>query len=174
MGKLVTFGITVLVLFAGLPSRAQRIGSRPADEKPEEGIPVTDPLVVAKCGGCHQKDEKGNLSRISWERSTPEGWEEAIKRMVRLNGVSVAAAEARAILRYLSTYHGLAPEEARPVMYMAEHRILDETIPNETIRTTCTHCHPLGRAFSWRRSKEDWKLLTNLHVALYALSLIHI
>src|SRR5437764_580541 len=65
-------------------------------EKPD-GIPVTEPLVISRCGTCHQKDEKGNLSRISWERTTPEGWEEAIKRMVRLNGATLEPAEARTI-----------------------------------------------------------------------------
>ena len=63
-------------LFAVLSGQAQPanpVGTPPAEEKPEEGIPVTDPLVLAKCGTCHAKDDKGNLSRISWERSTPEG-----------------------------------------------------------------------------------------------------
>jgi len=136
-------------------------------EKPEEGIPVTNPLVIEKCGTCHAKDDKGNLSRISWERTTPEGWEEAIKRMVRLNGLQLTPAEARPILKYLSTYHGLAPEEAKPVMYMAEQRIQDENVPNETVRTTCMNCHALGRGFSWRRTKEEWRLLTNMHVAFF-------
>ena len=161
----------VVALFAVVPAQAQSPSQTPAaatQEKPEEGIPVTDPLVIAKCGTCHTKDDKGNLSRISWERSTPEGWEESIKRMVRLNGLEISPAEARAVVKYLSTYHGLAPEEAKPVMYMAEHRVLDEAVPNETVRTTCMGCHALGRAISWRRSKEDWRLLTNLHVFLYA------
>ncbi|MEO5922817.1 MAG: quinohemoprotein amine dehydrogenase subunit alpha [Bryobacteraceae bacterium] len=134
---------------------------------PEEGIPVTSDLVIAKCGTCHTKDEKGNLSRISYSRATPEGWEEAIKRMVRLNGLSLQPAEARTILKYLGTNHGLAPEEAKPLMYMAEHRIQDEVIPNESIRTTCMQCHALGRAFQWHRTKEDWTLLTNMHVAFF-------
>jgi quinohemoprotein amine dehydrogenase len=135
---------------------------------PEEGIPVTDPTVLAKCGGCHTKDAKGNLSRISWERATPEQWEEALKRMIRLNGVTLSPAEAKSIIKYLSTYHGLAPEEAKPVMYFAERRIQDETIiPNDTLRGTCANCHPLARPLSWRRSQEDWKMLANLHVALY-------
>ena len=142
-------------------------GAPPATEKPEEGFPVTNPLVIEKCGTCHKKDDKGQLSRISWERTTPEGWEEAIKRMVRLNGLQITPAEARTIVKYLSSYHGLAPEEAKPVMYMAERRIQDENVPNETIRGTCMNCHALGRAFSWRRNKEEWKLLTNLHSALY-------
>jgi quinohemoprotein amine dehydrogenase len=136
-------------------------------EKPEDGIPVTDALVISRCGTCHQKDDKGNLSRISFARTTPEGWEEAIKRMVRLNGLTLEPAEARSILKYLATDHGLSPEEAKPVMYFPEHRIQDETAPNETVRATCSNCHALGKALSWRRSKDDWKLLANMHVAFF-------
>jgi quinohemoprotein amine dehydrogenase len=53
-------------------------------------------------------------------------------------------------------------------MYIAEHRIQDEPVPNENVKTTCMGCHPLGRALSWRRTKEEWKLLMNMHVFLYA------
>jgi quinohemoprotein amine dehydrogenase len=134
---------------------------------PEEGIPVTDALTISRCSGCHKKDDKGNLTRISWTRTTPEGWEEAIKRMVRLNGVKLEPADAKAVLKYLSNYHGLAPEEAKPVMYMAEHRIVDEPVPNESIRATCMTCHALGRPFSWRRTREEWSLLADTHIAMY-------
>jgi quinohemoprotein amine dehydrogenase len=141
-------------------------------EKPAEpselGIPVTSELVIAKCGGCHRKDDKGNMSRISWERSTPEGWEEAIKRMVRLNGLRIAPPDAKAILKYLATNHGLAPEENKAVMYMAEHRIQDEVVPNELYGNVCATCHALGRVQSWRRTKEDWKLLSNMHIAFFS------
>ena len=139
-----------------------------AEEKPEEGIPVNDPTTIAKCSGCHQRDAKGNMARISWERTTPEGWQEALKRMVRLNGLQISPEDARKVVKYLSSAHGLAPEEAKSVMYMPENRIQDETnIPNDDVRRACTTCHAFGRALSWRRSKEDWKLLTNMHVALY-------
>src|SRR5499425_1961931 len=163
--------VALIALLSVLPARAQSANQAPqpaSQEKPEEGIPVTDPVVIAKCGTCHTKDDKGNLSRISWERAAPEGWEAAIKRMVRLNGLEITPAEARSVLKYLSTYHGLAPEEAKPIMYMAEHRIQDEPVPNEAVRTTCMGCHPFGQGLSWRRSKDDWKLLTNMHVFLYA------
>src|SRR5215510_16578918 len=101
--------VTLVALFAVVRIEAQAPGSPPAtppsaEAKPEEGIPVTDPLVIAKCGTCHTKDDKGNLSRISWERAAPEGWEAAIKRMVRLNGLEITPTEARSILKYLSTY----------------------------------------------------------------------
>jgi quinohemoprotein amine dehydrogenase len=148
--------------------RGGRGGRGAAEAGPsEEGIPVTNDLAVSKCGSCHAKDAKGNLSRISWIRTTPEGWEEAIKRMVRLNGLTIDPSDAKTILKYLSTYHGLAPEEARPVMYMAEHRIQDEAIPNESLRATCMNCHALGRPFQWRRTREEWSLLADMHSALY-------
>lgn len=138
-----------------------------APQSVEEGIPVADPLVIAKCSGCHARDDKGNLSRISWERTTPEGWEEAIKRMVRLNGLNISPADARAIVKSLSASHGLAPEEAKPVMYYAEQRIQDETLPDDNVRQACASCHAFGRARSWRRSKEEWNLLATTHVAMF-------
>jgi quinohemoprotein amine dehydrogenase len=142
-------------------------GRGAAPQVTEEGIPVTDALTVSKCASCHAKDDKGNLSRISWIRTTPEGWEEAIKRMVRLNGLTLEPADAKLIVKYLSTSHGLAPEEARPVMYMTEHRIQDEVIPNESVRTTCNICHALGRVFQWHRPRDEWSLLADTHSALY-------
>src|SRR5271157_5113375 len=167
--KILLASILVLPLLAQGQKPQAATSAEPAKSAPEEGIPVTSPLVISKCGACHTKDEKGNMLRISWERATPEGWEEAIKRMVRLNGLQITPVEARAVVKYLATYHGLAPEEAKPVMYMAEHRMIDETnIPNEGVRVACSECHAFGRPLSWRRSKDDWQLLENLHVALYA------
>jgi quinohemoprotein amine dehydrogenase len=160
--------ILVIPLLAQSQKPQAATSADPAKPAPEEGIPVASPLVISKCGGCHAKDQHGNMLRISWERATPEGWEEAIKRMVRLQGVRLTPDEARSILKYLATYHGLAPEEAKPIMYYAEHRIQDETnIPSDDVRGACANCHPMARPLSWRRSAEDWKLLTNLHIALY-------
>ena len=50
------------------------------------GIPIDDPLTIAKCGGCHARDSAGIMRRLSFIRTTPEVWEQAIKRMVRLHG----------------------------------------------------------------------------------------
>lgn len=134
-----------------------------------EGIPVTDKLTIEKCGTCHTQDSKGNLSRISWVRATPEGWAQTIKRMVKLNGAVVSPAEARSVIRYLGTYHGLAPEEAKPVMYLAEQRIQDETIiPSVDMRHACASCHAFAQPMSSRRSKREWALLQNMHIALYS------
>src|SRR5215469_779877 len=93
-------------------------------------IPVKDATAVSKCGSCHPRDENGNMDRVSWERTTPEGWQDVIKRMVVVQGAQLTPEEARSIVRYLATSHGLAPEEARPVMYDVERRFHEETLPN--------------------------------------------
>jgi quinohemoprotein amine dehydrogenase len=137
----------------------------------EEGIPVTDPLIIAKCTSCHARDERGNMQRISWERTTPEGWQEVLKRMILANGVEVTPPEARSIVAYLSATHGLAPEEAKPVLYDAERRIHPETnIPTENLRNACTTCHSFAHALSWRRSAEEWKQFVEMHAAQYGIT----
>ena len=148
---------------------AEEAGARAARRRNllKREFPVTDALTISKCASCHAKDDKGNMTRISWIRTTPEGWEEAIKRMVRLNGLTLQPSDAKAIVKYLSTSHGLSPEEAKPVMYMTEHRIQDEAIPNDSVKATCNNCHALGKVFSWRRTRAEWSLLADMHSALY-------
>lgn len=160
-----TLFLAAVFLFS-TPANAQGAAAKPAENK-DPGIPVTDPLVKEKCGRCHLADAKGNLSRISNVRTTPEGWEEAIKRMIRLNDLQVTPDEARKILRYLSNTHGLAPEEAAPVEYYSEHRIVDEKFTDPDVRHACASCHAIARPLSWRRSPEDWKHLVDMHVAFF-------
>ena len=132
----------------------------------DEGIPVTDPLVIAKCRSCHAQDVRGNMGRISWERTTPEGWQDVLKRMIGANGVTLTASEARSMVKYLSAKHGLAPGEARPVSYDAERRIHDEAkMGSEKFRKACAKCHGLARILAWRRSLDDWKELASTHAA---------
>ena len=88
------------------------------------------------------------MTRISYERTTPEGWQQVIKRMIRLNGLTVTPEEARQIVKYLSNNHGLAPEEAKPAFYEAERRVIDEKLPDESLRATCIICHSLGRVLA--------------------------
>jgi quinohemoprotein amine dehydrogenase len=166
-GAATLFSASAVIGQAGVSTPA----SLPADEaiEKEDGIPVTDALTREKCGSCHTADDKGNLSRISWVRTTPEGWDSAIKRMVRLNGAALSPEEARHIVRYLADSHGLAPEEAKPVQYLVEKRLVDETnIPSESVRTSCAACHAFAQPLSWRRSSAEWKNLQEFHVALYS------
>src|SRR5947207_8443990 len=97
---------TLLAWFFGLALVAQsqesQANASAAQIKPvpEDGIPVTNQLVISKCGACHTPDDHGKMLRLSWERATPEGWEQAIKRMVRLQSVTLTPDEARSILKY--------------------------------------------------------------------------
>jgi quinohemoprotein amine dehydrogenase len=134
-------------------------------------IPVTDSLVIAKCGSCHTVDEHGNMQRISRERSTPEGWEFALKRMIRTNRVTLTPPEARDIVKYLSASHGLAPEEAQAVLYEPERRIHDEAaMADDHFLDTCGKCHTVARSLSWRRSADDWKQFIGDHTSQYKLA----
>jgi len=169
---LIAFPLCIMLLAFSAHSQTQQPApAPPAQDKPkeqsEEGISVTNQLVIDKCSACHKKDEKGRLTRISYERLTPEGWQQVIKRMVRLNGLSLTPEEARAIVKYLSNQHGLAPEEAKPAIYQAEHRMIDETVPDESVRTACIICHSYGRIISQRRSREEWELLINMHAGYF-------
>ena len=158
-----------LATASAVAGQAMGGGSSQATAETEEGIPVTDTLTREKCGTCHTADAKGNLSRISWVRTTPEGWDQAIKRMVKLNGAQLSPEDARHIVHYLAGSHGLAPEEARPVSYYVEKRMIDETnVPSESVRTACAACHAFAQPLSWRRSAAEWKLLQDFHVALYS------
>lgn len=161
----------VALAFTSIATAQTTPGSDEVKEEVEKeaGIPVTDDLVRQKCGTCHRPDDKGNLSRISWMRTTPEGWAQSVKRMVTLNGLAITPQESRAVVRSLSASHGLAPEEALPVVYIPERRIIVESnIPNDQVRGACASCHAFGQPLSWRRSKVEWKNLQDFHVALYS------
>jgi quinohemoprotein amine dehydrogenase len=150
-----------LLLLAGLEAAL-------AQSSQPYGIPVTDPLVIAKCGQCHPADSQRIMPYVSWERTTPEGWQDVLKRMILGKGLKVSPEEARSIVRYLSDSHGLAPEEAKPVLYEAERRMHEEIdIPNADLHKACETCHSLARALSWRRSPEDWKDVAKLHTTRY-------
>src|SRR5215468_2291430 len=111
------------------------------------GVPINHQLTIDKCQGCHPRDANGMMRRISYIRTTPEVWEQAIKRMIRLNGLVIKPEEARDILRFLCNNNGLAPDEAKPVFWEAEHRLFrDQTdkIPNDALQHTCNYCHTIG------------------------------
>ena len=135
----------------------------------DDGIPVKSPLVEAACGGCHASDDAGRMSRISWQRKSAEGWQITVIRMIRTGNVQLGAEDARAVVRYLTDHHGLAPEEERPVFYLAEQRPLQESFADgeELLRETCSRCHVTARFRAQRRSAEEWDLLKGMHVGYF-------
>src|SRR5262245_25389174 len=134
----------------------------------DEGIPVTDQDVIKACGGCHVPDDKQRMTRISYRRAAPENWELTIRRMMSLNNVQLTPELARKVIKSLSDSHGLAPEEARPVMFEAERRLIDFTYEaDRETHTLCSTCHSIGRVLSERRTRDEWGGLLAMHRYYY-------
>lgn len=160
--------LPVLPLMLGAESpvtpQAARAGAAPV----EEGIPVLSADVKQACGSCHVPDEKGLMTRISYRRATPENWELTIKRMMALNGAPVTPEQARVVLKYLADNQGLAPDEAKPVMFEADHTMVDFTYAaNADTQNLCGKCHSTGRVLSERRTPTEWGLLISMHRGVY-------
>lgn len=166
--------VTSLVVGSALPAqesaRQPSAAAPPASSPGEEGIPITNAAVRAACEPCHAADEKDHLTRISYRRTTPEGWQLTLKRMATLNGVPLAPEPAREILRYLSNQLGLAPEEAHPAAFEVERRLVDYSYPDRDTTEACARCHSLGRVIAQRRTREEWDLLVAMHRGYYPLS----
>jgi quinohemoprotein amine dehydrogenase len=133
----------------------------------EDGIPVESELVRYACGACHEPDDNNVMTRISFLRKSPEGWQLSVKRMIRMERVSLTADEAREVVRYLSDFHSLAPGEARLTFYEAEKRPTIETAPTKPFKDTCVRCHQGARVLAQRRAAEEWKLLKGMHLGYF-------
>ena len=96
----VTTVLFAATLVVALRAQAPQPTAAPT-AKPEEGIPITDATVQKACGSCHRPDDKGQMSRISFQRNTPEGWQTIIQRMAALNGLNIEPATARQVVKYL-------------------------------------------------------------------------
>ena len=136
---------------------------------PEGGLPVTSDLVHRVCGECHRADEERRMSRISYQRTSPEGWQQTVRRMVLLNDLQIEPEDAREAVAYLATNHGLAPEEAAAGAMHTERRdnIDYYYAADPETQVTCNRCHSMGRVLNQRRTKNEWDLLTAMHRALY-------
>ncbi len=154
------------VVLAASPVAAQ--SESPDGALPDGGIPVTSELVHRVCSTCHPADDQRRMSRISYQRTTPEGWQQTIRRMVLLNDLQIEPADAREAVRYLATNHGLAPDEATLGAFEVERRNIDFYYePDPETQETCNRCHSMGRVLNQRRTLEEWELLTAMHRGYY-------
>jgi len=164
-------GVAALVATVGLRA-TPRSGSSPqvsvAGSQDREGIPVDDPVVKRVCGECHASDNQGRMSRISYRRTTPEGWQETIRRMATLNEATIDPSDARVIVKYLADHLGLAPEEAKPGAFEVERRLIDWSYEGDKDTAgVCSSCHSMGRVILQRRTGEEWELLLAMHRGWY-------
>ena len=164
--------LTRTPLLAGmLLAAGAAAASGAAAQSDDEGFPIQHETLRARCGACHLPDSQGRMSRISFERKTPEGWQASLQRMMLLNSVSLDAEEAREIVKYLSDNQGLAPEELRPGLFEVEKRLIDHRYEADTdVEMTCITCHSMGRVITQRRTREEWELLMSTHRGYYPLA----
>ena len=136
-----------------------------------EGTPIENAAVIENCVSCHTRDESGRMTRLSYMRKTPEGWQTSIRRMVSLNDVDIDPAAAREIVRYLANEHGIAPEELRPGLFEVERRLIDfDYEADDDTENTCIQCHSMGRIITQRRTTEEWGLLIAMHRGYYPIT----
>ena len=137
---------------------------------PDEGTPIDSDVVIQACSPCHKADEKKRLSRISYRRTTPEGWQETVRRMATLNKAPLEPDVARQVVKYLSDNLGLAPDEAKPGAFEVERRLIDfKYDAHADTERVCSSCHSMGRVILQRRTKEEWDLLVAMHRGWYPL-----
>ena len=141
------------------------------DQQAPAGFAVTDQTVIDRCSRCHVQDDEGRMSRISYMRKSPEGWQTSIRRMMALHGARLNQEDARSIVRYLANEQGLAPEELRPGLFEVERRMDDFDYEGDSdVEYTCIQCHSMGRVITQRRTEDEWGLLIATHRSLYPLS----
>lgn len=170
--------VIALLIPTWLAATSPALAQQAAPSKPvatpsgsdDEGIPITNATVVKACGTCHRPDAKQRLSRISYRRTTPEGWQETVRRMVTLNKAPLEPETARQVVKYLSDRLGLAPEEALPGAFEVERRLIDYKYEaSADTDRVCSACHSMGRVILQRRTKDDWDLLVAMHRGWYPL-----
>ena len=129
------------------------------------GIPVANDLILSRCTGCHA-NQGGIVSRISFLRKSPEGWEETLWRHKRIHGLPITREEKERLVLYLSDRQGLAPEEAAPYAYTLEKRDTHENVEGQNIVDTCVRCHSYAKSALQRRTPEEWSKLAHMHAGV--------
>ena len=107
VGALVFLGARALPPVPGMPptspvdlpsAQFAGIAGTPA-QADDEGYPINHEIIIRRCQRCHERDDEGRMTRISYERKTPEGWQTSVRRMMALNDVSLGPDEAREVVR---------------------------------------------------------------------------
>ncbi|HAY76904.1 MAG TPA: hypothetical protein DCY33_03600, partial [Gemmatimonadetes bacterium] len=87
------FSARFTLLLTGLTLAGVLLAWSPASQSPDsehrmlvdEGFLITNQTLIDRCSRCHAVDDEGRMSRISWMRKTPEGWQTSIRRMMALH-----------------------------------------------------------------------------------------
>ncbi|MFT5852756.1 MAG: quinohemoprotein amine dehydrogenase, partial [Colwellia sp.] len=131
-------------------------------------------LIRTNCTGCHIPTNEG-LSRISYQRKTPEGWEMTVNRMRLMHGLKInkgnldiKGSGLHEIVKYLADNQGLAPNETKGVRYILEQKLNHiETQFDDEFAAMCARCHSGARVALQRREPKEWNYLIDFHLGQY-------
>jgi len=121
-------------------------------------------ILKETCQGCHTPETGQNLSRISHQRKTPEGWLMSIARMQTMHGLKISDEDRRTLVKYLADNQGLAPSETDGVRYALERRLNTVEHFDEQTTQMCARCHSGARIALQRRPAQEWERLVNFHL----------
>lgn len=132
-----------------------------------QAAPTAEALIGAKCLSCHVETAEG-VSRISYQRKSPEGWLMSIVRMQVLHGLKITADERQTLVKHLADKQGLAPEETAGARYILERRLnTQEAFATQEFTEMCARCHSGARVLLQRRPAAEWEHLVHFHLGQY-------
>ncbi|WP_206019712.1 quinohemoprotein amine dehydrogenase subunit alpha [Pseudomaricurvus alkylphenolicus] len=129
-------------------------------------INAGEELLRNRCMGCHvpEQNEPLQLSRISHQRKTPEGWLMSIARMQMVHGAQITSDERRTLVKFLADTQGLTPQESAPYRYILERRLNHIEDKQPQLAEMCARCHSEARVGLQRRDAGEWEHLVNFHL----------
>ena len=135
-------------------------------------------IIRNNCVGCHIPESDDKLSRISYQRRTPEGWEMTIARMQLMHHVRISDQEIpitdeviQKLVKYFADRQGLAPSETTKYRYILERRLnVIEQHEDDEFAVMCARCHSGARVALQRRTEEEWKHLVHFHLGQFPTS----
>ncbi len=129
---------------------------------------ASEEVLQKKCLGCHvpSTSSEGDfqLSRISHQRKTPEGWSMTIARMQHVHGLNISADDRSSLVKYLSDTQGITPKEAAPYRYILERRLNHQESKQPILAEMCARCHSEARVGLQRREQAEWDKLVHFHL----------
>ncbi len=136
-----------------------------------------DSLVRQRCSACHKLDANGLIEVIEETRKTPEEWKVVVDRMIRINGAPLPDAEFYQVIKELSRYLCLTPDEMAAVAYItsdenSQYRELPTSELEYNIMGACVRCHTFGKIKSHRMTRAQWAETRNLHLGYYPTAVV--
>jgi len=129
-------------------------------------------IVMQKCSACHKLDKQGRIEVIEETRKTLEEWKYVVGRMIRLNDAPLEDENFNPVIKELSRYLSLSPEEMSQIAYInsdenSQYREIPKSDLEKRLYRACVRCHTWGKIASHRNTPMQWSEIRIMHLAYY-------